>query len=512
MKKKNIITVLLITILAATASAAPVKKQPRKTEKKTAVKKQLPMLTLGEFIRKAVANSPSLAALRYDYKNNISQAKRAQAIKDVMLAAKANYAAVDMATDSGLPTGIQNLKTFNTEISLAKKFPGLLGLTAGLSISYNRSSFDNTTSLTTIDKSATPAVGLQLTLPLMRNLLGKIDQNTLKISALTIKLLEKAEKEAVEDYVQSLVTAYIDWAILSRKSSIYQGIAARAYGLYAQTLRKRRVGLADWSDVHLVNANYLRYKSLLLSTKMQEEQQYINIINLMNGKAPGKKIAGKIVVRHRPGKFEKDIKIKKTNLKKLRSIRMAELSYKQSVLTYKSAESDKKPELNLIISGGLNANSMDVSGAGTIEQKFPKKQFYAGLEFSMFLQNRDKKNAAASKKSASNKAARDYLDACKKTSYTLTNLKSSITRMLQLLNVSRTMAVVNRSRGYYMLRKYTQGRVALSQVTDARDGYANAVIARLEQQAALQKLYLNYLSLTDCLLKEFPVSLKKLKQ
>lgn len=510
MKARNTLVTLLVAALAMTAAAAPAKKKAadKKTVKKV-VKKQLPLLSMQAFIRTAVANSPSLAALRYGYRENISQAKRIKAIKDIMLEAKANYSAAKMLTSDGMPTGTTNVSAFGTELSLGKKFPGLLGMRAGLSLSFNRSSFDKGAPFIGA-KSTTPVVGLQLTFPLLRNMFGELDRNKLKDSSLKIKMVKKMEKEAVEEFVQSLVNAYIDWSLLSRKTAIYRGITARAYGLYAQTLRKRRVGLADWSDVYLVNANYLRYRSLLLSAQLQEEQQYINLIAMMQGKRPGKKIPGKITIRYRAEKIVPKIQMKKIELNKLRTIQLAALSYKQSVLSHQIARSDQKPSLNLILSGGANGNTTEFGGTSS-ETKFPQGQFYAGLEFSMFLQNRDKKNETASKKAARNKAAMDYRNALKETSYALTNLKNSITRMVQLHKLSKTMAAVNRNRGYYMLRKYTQGRVALSQVTDARDGYANAVISQLEQEASLQKLYLSYLALTDDLLKEIPVTLRKLR-
>jgi len=494
---------VLIATTGITASTASRKATDKKNvKKKTVQKPKLPLLTMNEFIKIAVQNSPALGSLRYDYEDNISQAKRAQGIKDIMLTAKANLASSELVTSSGVPAGMQNLKAFNTELSLAKKFPGLLGLTTGLSITYNRSSFDRSP-LTDV-KNSTPVLNLQLAFPLLRNLLGEIDRNALKVSSLTIKLLKKAETEAIESFVQTLISAYIDWYLLSQKTAIYHGIMARAAELHGQTLRKRRIGLADWSDVHLVNANYLRYRSLYLSSKLQEEQQYINLIAMMKGKAPAKGISRKTAIRYRPQKLNLEIQLKKVNLDTIRTVRIAELTYKQSVLYYKNAISEQKPDLNLILSGGANARGSDARDAFS---NFPRGQFYAGVEFSTFLQNRDKKNQTASRKAAKNKRAQDYRNARKEAAYTLTNLTGSIFSMIQLLKVSRQRVTVNNDRLGTMYRKYTQGRVALSQVTDARDGYANARISSLEQEASLKKLYLSYLALADELLKEFPVTL-----
>ena len=242
---------------------------------------------------------------------------------------------------------------------------------------------------------------------------------------------------------------------------------------------------------------------------MQEEQQYINLLTMMSGKTPSKKIAGKIEIEHKPEKLNRKITFKKVNLKTLRTIRMAALQYRQNVLTYLSSASSQKPDLNFILNAGRVGTGNDI---GKAFDSFDKNQIYAGLEFNMYLQNTDKKNETRASKAARNKAAQDYRDVKKKTSFALINLRNAIFRMRQLLKISIRMAAANNFRQGTMYRKYTQGRVPLSQVTDARDGYANARVSYLEQQASLFKLYLDYLAITDTLLKQMPISLSRLKK
>lgn len=456
-----------------------------------------PTLPLNEYVRRALANNAGLAALRAGYRQNMTQARRVKAIRDLMLAASTGFTSSDMMLNNGIPQGVNNYAGFTSQVSLSGKFPHLLGMSAGLSLSYSRSGYDHT-SYGSMD-SAAPAVNLQVSLPLLRNFLGKIDRNTLKNSDLTVRALKHAENEAIENFIQSLISAYIDWGLLVAKTEIYRGITARAGGLYAQTLRKRNVGMADWSDVYLVQANYLRYQGLLASTRLQAEQQYLTVVTLMTGKRSDAMIP--IKPAHSPARVTNRIRIgDQIRIDTLRAVRMGEIQYRQAVLERFSAKNGSRPDLNLILNAGRSGTGSD---AGEAFSDFTKNQFYAGLELSVSLQNTDRKLALQAAAMGMEKAARELLDTRRNAGSTLRNLRHSIGRMQDILKVTRRMETSNRLRLTAMFGKYTQGRVALSQVTDARDAYANSRISYLEQQTALEKLYYSYLALTDRLLPRY---------
>ncbi|MCK5267879.1 MAG: TolC family protein [Spirochaetes bacterium] len=495
---KKIIILFMSILIMSTGTLSALNKKDLKKDPKNKVKKipELPVLSIGDFIKKSVFNNPFVKKVKSELREGRFSAKRALAIRDFMLTIAPSYTWADPLENSGMSVGSRYSK-YDLTASLTKKFPSFLGLSTKVELGYSKTSFVPVSSSDVT--SYKPYLGFSITMPLLSNFLGKADNNTLKNMSLSIKILEKSEKEAYEAFLMDLYYQYYDWALLVEKTSIYKGFMKRSAVTLGQVIRKRNVGLSDWADVHLVRQGYLRYKAQYLSAEMSADNQYLKILSMMKGvhlkKAQRKK---NIDVNLRPHlsfniKNDKSIGLS-DKLENLRPVQIARIQYEQAKVNFDSAKSFAKPSLDFILSGSKGGSG---SSFGSSFDSFDRDQFYTGFELGIPLQNTDKKNEKHSKKAGKVRAKKNYQENLIKISYTLKNLRYSIVTLKKILKVNADVVKTSQYRVGAVLRKYYQGRVDLLRVTDARDSYANARISYLEQSVILKKMMIEYKALTD---------------
>lgn len=461
-----------------------------------------PTLSLDRFLETSIRSNHQIRVLRQQYREQRFSAGRTRALRDLTLSIASSYTWKDPLENFGQPIG-KKYSMFSFSTSLAKKFPNLAGIMAQLEAGYSGTSFDyidQSSGMTFPSKQNIPSLSLSITLPLLANSLGSADRATLDSVGLTLRILQKTELEAYESFLGQLYKAYYDWALLEEKTGIYRGFQQRALALLGQTLRKQKVGLADWADVHLTRQNYQRYQALYLATKLQAEQSYLNMVAYMQGKPlDSKAMAAQVESAWQPDldfKPKQEPQTPVQDFKQLRTVQLAELAVEQAKKAYQAAANLALPDLNLILSGTKESSGDDFSSSFG---SFNRDQFYLGLEFKLPLPNTDKGGNAASKKAAFQKTLRDYKNSLVSITYALKNLGLGIQVMTKVVEVNQASVVTSQARVAAMIRKYNQGRATLYNVTDARDAFANARINFLDQSVALKKLIIDYHGLTDAL-------------
>lgn len=476
---KPVYILLPVLIAAGTASAAP------------------QTITLKEYIGKALQNNPALRRIRADYASQAHSAQRAAALADLLFSVSGSYNYQDPVSSGGSTTGSKRTD-YTLSSSLSKKFPSLLGMQATAGLGYNAARGYSASSSTGIQVNE-PTISLSLTLPLLRNALGNTDRNTIKSMHLSVKILEKSKRKAVELLIQKLYGAYLDWALLEEKADIYLGFENRARTLYAQVLRKRRFRVADAADVHLANQNFLQYKALRISTELQAKRQYLNAATLLTGKPMVTKAAGDITPQWKPElEFDDTIVPVKHDIgvDTLASVQIARLELERAKATESGAASDARPDLNFVLEGSKGSSGTDFFGSFG---DFSRNELYAGLEFSLSLQNTDRGQAHQAAKQALTKQQALFREILISQAHALRELSYALRTSKQVVALRKAAATASALRAAAQARKYMQGRLTLDRVTDARDAWARARMEYLNASSAYKKLAVEYAVLSDSL-------------
>ncbi len=447
-------------------------------------------LSLKEFINLSLKNNPRIAKIEQDFKSQKYSLKTIEAMKDWVLSLAPSFTYIDPLSNNGTVMGSDNT-IFSLSASLSKKFPELLGMSGQVGLDYSKSSYTSAITSNNVN-SLSPSISLSVTIPLLSNFLGKADQMTLKNGILNQKVLENSKTESYESYIVELHQSYCNWKLLNIKKILYRGFKNRAATLLNQTSKKKRVGLADAADLHLARQNFLRYKALYEQTAIELISKEKDILTSITGKP----INGKSKLNYSPSEVFKVQKTEFTDidLTKIRSVVMAKLQLASRKNDYLNAKSESKPDLNFMLSYKKGGTGTDLSSA---LNPLDENQVYAGFEFTLSLQNSQKKYNLKSKDAGFKKAINVYADTLNAISLSLQQLENTVKKQIAVVKLYKSIENTSRYRVAATLKKYRQGRTTLQAVADARNSYADAKINYLTLLVTVNNFYVDYLSLAD---------------
>jgi outer membrane protein len=415
------------------------------------------------------------------------------------LSAAASSAWIDNVYSGNTLSG-RDQRTLSFSTSLAKRFPALGGVDAKLAFSHGALTRENGDG--SAYASYTPALSLSLSLPLLRNFLGRADRSRLEQARLAVKIADLSEEEAYKTLIHSLSGAYLHWALAERRVAVYRDIQGRAAALADQTLRRFRLGVADQADLALANQNHLSYKARWLTSRDAAFSRYLDVLALMGLPIPEDAVpevrAWSPVLDWETLPAVPEMR----RLDELRVVQLAGLFVEEARQADRYAFSEALPELNLVTRGGL-AGSREALPA--IPGELDMRSFHAGLEFSVPLPGTDDRQVARAAAQALRATEARYAETRLAAAATLRRIAAGLATAREGFAVRKSVIEASQTRLTAILQKYQQGRVTLSQVTDARDALANAELARLEQSLELHLLDLEYAALTDALTRRYPL-------
>lgn len=483
MKQKLIFVLLLVTLpMAVRAESKP--------------------LSLDDFIATALKHNPAVRKIRATYDQSRSLAMKADAIKDIFLSAGTAWAWYSQVWSSG-SLSLEDKNEWSVYASLSKRFPNLLGMDTTLSFAH---SSILSTDPSGVDKNShTPSLTLTVTIPLLKNFLGRVDNNDLKRMRLAISMADRYETEALEALLITLYSAYLDWAVASEKAMIYKGSMDRAAVVLNQNLRKQQLGIADQADLALANQSFLTHRTRHLAALTDKANRYHDLLALMRGDAPGKTNL-QVTIGHEPvmdwdkQEIPADSIIPKMD--DLRVVQLSRLLLEDARLALNSANSTLKPEFDVVVKAGTGSSK---TALGSALSGLDQNTLYGGVQFSLPLQNTAEKQARAAALAALQKTEAEHKALLVSLGYSLRSIEHALKAGEATLKVQKQVVNASLVRINAIWLKYQQGRVSLENVTDARDAYATQQVAYIERSAALKKLALEYASLSDLLARRHPL-------
>ncbi len=457
------------------------------------------LIEINQFISSCIKNNVTLKKIKHQYEEQKYSIKKAVALNDLLLSIIPSYT-YSNTVNSGETSGLKS-HSFDSEIALTKKYPYIMGLTAEISTGYNLVDGNNYETSTSLDNYS-PYIKAGITIPLLRNFLGKSDRITLENAKNNMKLNDYLESETIEEYIKTLYLAYLDWTLAYEKMKVNKELVALASKLYGQTIRKKKFGVADNADILLAKKSFLKYQIQYNADETDFLTLTSKINVLMNGhkqKSNQKKISWNDQIKIKPIlSYDQNILIlkKQINPSTLRTIKLNKLNLKVSSLQVKAAKNNTLPELNFLMSYKKSNTTNNLSSSFN---NFYENEFYTGFEFKMYFENSDKKNEYRSKKSAYKKSLQEFSEIYTDVIHLLKTFYTKINKWQKIIFLKKDSINASRTRMNLLYKKYFQGRVTLTGLIDARNDYANDRLSFIENFINLQKTVIDFAALSDSL-------------
>jgi outer membrane protein TolC len=473
-------------------------------------------LSLRTFVEQALANYPEYARLQSSYREQRSLAQRSLSLKQLLLTIESGFTFTD--PPSGNSSASQNSR-FTVDAALSRRFPELAGINAQLSMGNRSTHVPSASQATTHD----PIIGLRLSLPLLRNVLGQSDRASLAQIQLNLKLIDQSEDEAYKLLIQRLANLYYAWTLAVERAVIYDGFQARAAQYYNQVLQRFNLGIADQADLALARQNRISYQTSWLSAQDAAAEQYRLVLAQIQGTnyrpeynetATAQDAALYLPNTEFPALqqdavsilplgafaitntefFEEDELNENDIIDGLRIIRIARLNLEYAKKETLITDNRARPNLDLILSAEKSARDETLSGAlGSLDGS----SFFAGLAFSVPLQNSSEKHASEAARAALAKQRLEYENTRITTKNALQQYVIALNSARRIVELSQENVQAAAARVNAVYTRYQQGRSTLNNLTDAQDAWARARITALEALHTLRRLELEYSGLTD---------------
>jgi outer membrane protein TolC len=478
-------------------------------------------LSLREFVERALANHPEYSRLKSSYREQRSLAQRSLSLKQLLLSIESGYTFTD--PPSGNSSASQNSR-FTVDAALSRRFPELAGINAQLSMG-NRSLHDSSAMQTTTHN---PIIGLRLSLPLLRNILGQADRATLEQVNLTMRLIDQSEDEAYKLLVQRLSNLYYTWTLAVERAAIFDGFQARATQYLNQVLQRFNSGIADQADLALARQNRISYQTSWLGAQDAAAEQYRLVLAQIQGtnfrpeynvtataqdavlylpntgfpalRADAFSILplGAFAITntdaHGGDEFDEN-----EIIDGLRIIRIARLNLEYARRETLIAHNRARPNLDFILSAEKSAREETLGSAlGSMDGS----TFFAGLAFSVPLQNSSEKHASEAASAAFAKQRLDFENTRISTRNALQQYVIALHSARRIVELSRENVQAAATRVNAVHTRFQQGRSTLNNLTDAQDAWARARITALDALHTLRRLELEYSAITDRLSEE----------
>lgn len=335
------------------------------------------------------------------------------------------------------------------------------------------------------------SIGLSYTQPLLKNMGGILDRLGYELSAYGINLAEVQSLENEEDFMLDLSTRFLDWVHLSEMVRIFEERLRLAGEQLAQVEARYRSNLVDRVDV-LRGEDAVRSAEqglLQLETKWKARQAELAVLARSEEIYEKSPVFELYVLEELP-EMEESVSALIENSRLLGTFQILE---NQLVHQRAGLLEEKRPELNLIFSGGLAGR--DEKFVSSLE--ITKPDVTVSLEFKAFPGNQGIK-AKIEKIDLQVRQLQDEkggfaisLEA------SIRNLQIQIVEMEKILELNQAQIRSAQEKTEEELKLYNQGRGQLTFVIQSRDNEQNARLSYADNAALYHNLIFQYHALLD---------------
>lgn len=338
--------------------------------------------------------------------------------------------------------------------------------------------------------------GLSLTysMPLMKNRGGILSRLSLELQSYNIDLSDVVSKENQEGFLEQNGQLFLRWVFVHEQRRIAESRLHLAEEELVRTKKKRRTRIAAEVDV-------LRTKDAVINGK-QNLQQLVSQWRAIQAELALQ--SGDMSLYQAKPSFdlfgveeiptiEVATEMLQNNSRLLKSVdlQLERLSHQQQAL-----KNELKPELDLVLSGGLRSEDARFNDA----TKFDQPQYRVGLNFRYPLGQRSAKANESKARLQKNQLRQQRASLGRQLEAELGNVVVQLHELEEVMRLNRQQIEVARQKTQEELKRHNQGRSELTFVIQSRDSEQNAQLNYANNAANYQALWLRYRSLNDSLL------------
>jgi len=364
-------------------------------------------------------------------------------------------------------------------------------LTLGYDYGYSEQTFS---SLADALQQHSNGLTVQYKLPILKNKGGVLSRLDYELQGFNIDVVEINAQENQENFLAQIAERYIDWVLESERLRISESRLHLAEQEYKLIRKKLHAGLSARVDElrakdAVINAEQALLKArsdwMAVKVELAAQADYSDLLESMPV-------------------FDlyqiKKIPLEKDALEELRSysrlLKSIDLQLERLSKQQHGFEEQKKPDLDVVLGGGLRSEDRRFSDAST----FDKPQYFVGLEFRYPL-------GQTSARSNVSRALIQRRQLQEERASIVRQLKADVRAVLvqlveinKILSLNQRQITVARQKTGEEWKRYNQGRSELTFVIQSRDNERNSQLSYAANAAFYQKLLLRYRALTDRLL------------
>jgi len=340
--------------------------------------------SLQECIVFAARNSYEVKLARLDFLIKETDQGRAEAIFDTLLSAEVSYEEDKREQLSALSADQSQENIYSVEAT--KKFPTGTEIT----LSFEDARKWSNSQYVSRNPAHTAEAFVELRQPVGKNIFGYVDRRSISVISLAIENAGLDTKERIEVLFTKTEKAYWEWAFTKKALEIYRYILEKAKDLHRTNAKNYDTGLIERGDFLASEANVLlREKDVLIAeNKYRHAEEYIKLLmNIDTSERihPAQALEYKSIELVLDDCLSLAFRKRRDYLKAKR-----EIEIKNIVLETKANE--RWPEIDLVASMRANGIESKFSRAAEKLTGEDYRDYYAGVEISIPLEN----NAARS--------------------------------------------------------------------------------------------------------------------
>jgi outer membrane protein TolC len=467
--KTRLLTLMFIAMVFPVLTLAETVSSERKT------------LSLDSFVKQLGEVLPELKSNTIDLLSAENDLRSSKGTGNVALTADGSMSSAKQYSDPGGTSG--KIQENSLSVGASKKIVST-GTTVKTTVGYDRdsySSFPSASDSTTYRPTAT----LKVTQPLLYNFLGKVDQYTEKDATMKVEVQKLRLSANNKSTLNAYKKLYFQWELYRRILKDNEDSISNAKRLNEQLAQNFRAGLAEDYSYHETTSSLLKYKSayrdnqIILQTIEKQLGVYLDTADF----SPDAKEFDAYLKQALENTFS-TVDFTKTESSKIIDLSIKRYAYSENVYSNKLL-----PEFDVF--GSVSRKNRD-DAFGSSVSTLPDTDYSVGFSFSYKLGNDE---AAANLQSMIlKKKALEYEYSSTLNSYkkSLLGYQESAAGTKELTRNKQEIINALALQLAGQKRKYSQGRLSISDVITTENSISSARIELLNLKYALIAAYLDY--------------------
>jgi outer membrane protein TolC len=363
------------------------------------------------------------------------------------------------------------------------------------------------------EELSVPDITVSVVQPLVKNAFGLADRFPIKVADLQVKSAELDVQEAWENRISELYNAYLTWVAAYENVVALQEIVADLKHMERQVKRKVDAKVSEWTDFLLTRDTVLNYQGQLI----QAEGDFINASMNITSLSLGRPVTSQDIQKIKPRlgeivlKPEPDINNDLPDVSQLRLVRQLQILGTQLKETIRVAKNDRLPSVDLVGDYTRKGSSEDRGGGYTQLENDSRKDYSVMLQFQYPLGNREARGGLGRAESDLTELEASIISTEQSLSLALGQMAENIRRLEHVRALLEERVVNAEEKLRLDTEKYRIGRLDTRYLIDSRNALTNARLQKVQTEIQIKQLHVDYLSISDNVLKRFPNLMNRIK-